>query len=74
MRAFIALSVLTASLAVTGWTTVAAQDLSFREMRWQDIGPTRAGGAGARPARALAQAKPVMAQWTAVQAKVKALK
>ncbi len=47
MRAFIALSALSVTLALTGWTTVAAQDLSFREMRWRDIGPTRAGRARA---------------------------
>ena len=47
MRAFLSLAALAATLAITGWTTVAAQDLSFREMRWRDIGPTRAGRARA---------------------------
>src|SRR6476661_7510565 len=47
MRATLVLAVFTATVAVTGWTTVTAQDLSFREMRWRDIGPTRAGRARA---------------------------
>ena len=47
MRAFLALSALTATLAGAGWTAVSAQDLSFKEMRWRDIGPTRAGRARA---------------------------
>ena len=41
------LATIAATLADTGSTTVAAQDLSFREMRWRDIGPTRAGRARA---------------------------
>src|SRR6185436_11105521 len=36
-----------ALLIVAGWATIGAQDLSFREMRWRDIGPTRAGRARA---------------------------
>ena len=36
------------TLAIYGSTAVSAQqDLSFREMRWRDIGPTRAGRARA---------------------------
>ena len=45
MRTTLAWSTLTA-LILTG-LTVSAQDLSFREMRWRDIGPTRAGRARA---------------------------
>ena len=44
MRFFLLLSALVATLA---GSTIAAQDLSFREMRWRDIGPTRAGRARA---------------------------
>ena len=47
MRAFLVLSALTVTIAGAGWTTVDAQDLQFREMRWRDIGPTRAGRARA---------------------------
>ena len=47
MRAFIYRSTFTALLIVAGWATMAAQDLSFRDMRWRDIGPTRAGRARA---------------------------
>jgi photosystem II stability/assembly factor-like uncharacterized protein len=47
MRAFLVLSALTATLAGAGWTAASAQDLSFNEMRWRDIGPTRAGRARA---------------------------
>src|SRR5438876_11571523 len=43
MRALLLL----AALVGTGSTTAAAQALSFREMRWRDIGPTRAGRARA---------------------------
>jgi photosystem II stability/assembly factor-like uncharacterized protein len=46
MRPYLTLTILTATLAgATSPTT--AQDLSFREMRWRDIGPTRAGRARA---------------------------
>jgi photosystem II stability/assembly factor-like uncharacterized protein len=44
MRAII-LSTLAA--AVAAMSTITAQDLSFSEMRWRDIGPTRAGRARA---------------------------
>ena len=46
MRVALILSTLTVTL---GLTVVSAQqqDLSFREMRWRDIGPTRAGRARA---------------------------
>src|SRR6476646_6008351 len=47
MRALLIFAALAAALAGTGSTTAAAQDLSFREMRWRDIGPTRAGRARA---------------------------
>ena len=47
MRAFLVFAALAATLARIGSTTVAAQDLSFREMRWRDIGPTRGGRARA---------------------------
>ena len=47
MRALLVLATLAATLARIGSTTAAAQDLSFREMRWRDIGPTRAGRARA---------------------------
>jgi len=47
MRAFLYRSTFTALLIVAGWATIDAQDLSFREMRWRDIGPTRAGRARA---------------------------
>src|SRR5215813_12565002 len=47
MRALTICSVLlAATLAIAGSTTTA-QELSFREMRWRDIGPTRAGRARA---------------------------
>jgi photosystem II stability/assembly factor-like uncharacterized protein len=46
MRAFLIPTVLAATLAVTH-STLTAQELSFREMRWRDIGPTRAGRARA---------------------------
>jgi photosystem II stability/assembly factor-like uncharacterized protein len=46
MRSFLTLSILAVTLAGIGSTT-AAQELSFREMRWRDIGPTRAGRARA---------------------------
>jgi photosystem II stability/assembly factor-like uncharacterized protein len=41
------LSVIVLAVTVTGLQSAAAQDLSFREMRWRDIGPTRAGRARA---------------------------
>src|SRR5262249_12035874 len=44
MRRHLLLTVL-AALTVT--STIAAQELSFAEMRWRDIGPTRAGRARA---------------------------
>ena len=46
MRFLLILFAFAAALAGTG-STIAAQDLSFREMRWRDIGPTRAGRARA---------------------------
>ena len=46
MRPLLTLAILAVTLAGTGSTT-AAQELSFREMRWRDIGPTRAGRARA---------------------------
>jgi len=46
MRAVATLSILAVTITVIGSTT-AAQELSFREMRWRDIGPTRAGRARA---------------------------
>src|SRR5580765_3013986 len=45
MRALLILATLAATLARIGSTTAAAQELSFREMRWRDIGPTRGGRA-----------------------------
>jgi len=45
MRRQLFLTVLAAALAAT--STIAAQELSFAEMRWRDIGPTRAGRARA---------------------------
>ena len=47
MRALLVFAALTATLAGIGSTTAAAQELSFREMRWRDIGPTRGGRARA---------------------------
>ena len=41
------LSILLLTLAAVGSATLAAQDLSFKEMRWRDIGPTRSGRARA---------------------------
>jgi photosystem II stability/assembly factor-like uncharacterized protein len=46
MRALKTLSILAVTFAVVGSTT-SAQELSFRELRWRDIGPTRAGRARA---------------------------
>jgi photosystem II stability/assembly factor-like uncharacterized protein len=46
MRLFLTSAILAATLASTISTT-AAQELSFSEMRWRDIGPTRAGRARA---------------------------
>src|SRR4249920_827412 len=46
MRLLLTSAILAATLAST-ITTTAAQELSFREMRWRDIGPTRAGRARA---------------------------
>jgi photosystem II stability/assembly factor-like uncharacterized protein len=46
MRFILKLSALAAALACAG-STITAQDLSFHEMRWRDIGPTRAGRARA---------------------------
>src|SRR6185295_1463179 len=40
-------AVLAATLAGTGSSTIGAQELTFQEMRWRDIGPTRAGRARA---------------------------
>ena len=40
-------SAVTIVFAIAAWTTITAQELSFREMRWRDIGPTRAGRARA---------------------------
>jgi len=47
MRPLLILVTLAATLARIGSTTAAAQELSFREMRWRDIGPTRGGRARA---------------------------
>src|SRR6187455_376326 len=47
MRAFLTRFSLAALFAAAAWTAVGAQDLSFRDMRWRDIGPTRAGRARA---------------------------
>src|SRR5436190_12294990 len=47
MRALLILAALAATLVRIGSTTAAAQKLSFREMRWRDIGPTRGGRARA---------------------------
>jgi len=47
MRPLLILATLAATLARIGSTTAAAQELSFREMRWRDIGPTRGGRARA---------------------------
>src|SRR5436190_3539628 len=47
MRALLILAALAATLVRIGSTTAAAQKLSFGEMRWRDIGPTRAGRARA---------------------------
>ena len=41
MRSLLTCSVLDAVLAISA-STIVAQDLSFNEMRWRDIGPTRA--------------------------------
>ncbi len=38
---------LVVTLAIGGSTSIAAQELSFQEMRWRDIGPTCAGRARA---------------------------
>jgi len=46
MRPLLTLAILAVTLAGAGSTT-SAQELSFREMRWRDIGPTRAGRARA---------------------------
>src|SRR5436190_17455020 len=46
MRPFLTSVILAITLAATSSTT-DAQELSFREMRWRDIGPTRAGRARA---------------------------
>src|SRR5437867_13301249 len=45
MRDFLVFAL--AAFAATHSLTAAAQDLSFRDMRWRDIGPTRAGRARA---------------------------
>jgi photosystem II stability/assembly factor-like uncharacterized protein len=49
MRASLRISLFAALIGIAGWTAVSAQnqDLSFREMRWRDIGPTRSGRARA---------------------------
>jgi photosystem II stability/assembly factor-like uncharacterized protein len=48
MRALFCRSAFIALIVIAGWTAVSAQqELSFREMRWRDIGPTRAGRARA---------------------------
>jgi len=46
MRVFLKLSILF-GFFITASTLTRAQDLSFQEMRWRDIGPTRAGRARA---------------------------
>jgi len=47
MRALLVFAALAATLAGIASTTIAAQELSFSEMRWRDIGPTRGGRARA---------------------------
>ena len=47
MRKHLVRAALAALLPVMAATGVAAQDLSFNDMRWRDIGPTRAGRARA---------------------------
>ena len=47
MRPLLILATLAATLARIGSTTAVAQELSFREVRWRDIGPTRGGRARA---------------------------
>jgi hypothetical protein len=70
MRAILSITTLAATLAVTGSTTVVAQqqELSFREMRWRDIGPTRAGRArtAVEPDGALEIGGTYQAQWRKV--------
>src|SRR5262245_36982270 len=46
MRFLLRLSALAAAFTVAG-STITAQELNFSEMRWRDIGPTRAGRARA---------------------------
>ncbi len=46
MRALLTFTTIAAAVAAAG-LTAGAQDLSFAEMRWRDIGPTRAGRARA---------------------------
>ncbi len=47
MRTLLILAALVGTVAGTSPITASAQDLSFHEMRWRDIGPTRAGRARA---------------------------
>src|SRR5215813_14123105 len=47
MRALTICSVLLAATLAIAGSTLVAQELSFNEMRWRDIGPTRAGRARA---------------------------
>ena len=47
MRSFLIFFALATALAIASDAVVAQQDLTFNEMRWRDIGPTRAGRARA---------------------------
>ena len=47
MRSFLPVAALAVAVVAAAVSTGSAQDLSFREMRWRDIGPTRAGRARA---------------------------
>jgi photosystem II stability/assembly factor-like uncharacterized protein len=47
MRSFLPVAALAVAVVAAAVSTSSAQDLSFREMRWRDIGPTRAGRARA---------------------------
>src|SRR4051812_31005452 len=47
MRSLHRLSFVLLTVALVGAASLAAQELTFREMRWRDIGPTRAGRARA---------------------------
>src|SRR3954463_5634403 len=47
MRQTIRFSVFALAAGIAASAVLTAQDLSFREMRWREIGPTRAGRARA---------------------------